>query len=47
MILGELSGVEANCKNLGKFIGTKWSKGNGEALEQSVGEVSFLLLNPE
>jgi len=33
MILRGLSGVEANCKNLGKFIDTKWANGYGEALE--------------
>jgi hypothetical protein len=47
MILGELSGVETNRKNLSKFIDTKWSNGNGEALEQPVGEFSSLLPDPE
>jgi hypothetical protein len=46
MILRELSGVEANRENLGKFIDTKWANSNGEALEQPVGEFSFLLLDP-
>jgi hypothetical protein len=47
MILRELSRVEANRKDLGKFIDTKWANGNGKALEQFVGEFSFFLLDPK
>ena len=46
IILRELSRVEANCENLGKFVDTKWPNSNGEALGQPVGEFSFLLLDP-
>jgi hypothetical protein len=47
MMLRELSGVEANCENLRKFIDTKWANGNNEALEQPVGKISSLLPDPE
>jgi hypothetical protein len=47
VILGELPGVKADRKNLGKFIDTKWANGNGEALEQPVSEFSFLLFDSE
>jgi hypothetical protein len=47
MMLRELSGVEANCENLGKFVDTKWANGNSEALEQPVGKISSLIPDTE
>jgi hypothetical protein len=43
--LGKLSAIKPDGKNLREFINPEWANGNGKALEQSVGEFSFLFLN--
>jgi hypothetical protein len=46
VISGKLSGLEPDSKNFRKLVDAKWAYGNCEALEQSVGKLSFLLLDP-
>jgi hypothetical protein len=46
VVSGELAGLEPDSKNSRELIDAKWAYGNREALEQSVGEPSFLLLDP-
>jgi hypothetical protein len=45
MILRKLSTVKSDGKNPREFVDVKWANSNGEALEQSMGECLFLLLD--
>jgi hypothetical protein len=45
VVSGKLSVVKPDGKNFGELVDVKWANGNDEALEQSMGEFSFLLLN--
>jgi hypothetical protein len=39
------SRIELDCKNLRKLLNTKWANGHQEALEQSSGVFSFLVID--
>jgi hypothetical protein len=45
VVSGKLSAVEPDGKNLGELVDVKWANGNDEALKQSMGEFSLLLLD--